>query len=94
MPQMLAKLLLIISLLLCAAAWASGQGKGFAYSLDDSVKAGDFEVRKVQDLKTSRWHVEILQGQRSLFRSGTGAKVKSDLLLGSFPLLGGDSSNC
>lgn len=91
MLQVLPKSLLLVSLLFCAAAWASGQGKGFAYSLDDSVKAGGFEVRKVQDPKTSRWHVEILQGQRSLFRSGNGAKVKSDLLLGSFPLLGDGS---
>jgi hypothetical protein len=60
----------------------------FAYSLDEEVEAGGFTVRKAFNDKTSRWHVEILQGERLLFRSGNGAKAKDDLLLGSFDLLG------
>lgn len=78
---------------LAAVLWLLGprgyaQPAEFAYSLEDSVEAGGFQVRKVQDLNTTRWHVEILQGERALFRSGNGAKVKTDLLLGSFALLG------
>lgn len=91
MPHMRAKWILFVSLLLAAAVLACGQESEFAYSLDDSVQAGAFQVRKVQDPKTSRWHVEILQGERALFRSGNGAKVKTDLLLGSFALLGDGS---
>lgn len=56
--------------------------------MEDSVRAGNFEVRKAQDPKTQRWHMEILQGPRVLFRSGNGAKVKEDLLLARFSLLG------
>lgn len=83
---------LVVFLLLLLAAAAFGQSREFAYSLDDSVRAGGFEVVKVQDPKTTRWHVEIRQGERALFRSGNGAKVKTDLLLGSFSLLG-DGTN-
>ena len=62
----------------------------FEYSLEPSVRVGAFEVRKSRDLKTSRWHVEILRGGSVLFRSANGAKTEDDLLLAAFPLLGGD----
>lgn len=60
----------------------------FEYSLDESVSVGAFSIRKVQDASSRLWHVEIVQGERVLFRSNNGAKAKDDLLLGDFALLG------
>ncbi len=76
--------------LLLVFVWAIGaQQPDFEYSLASSVKAGAFEVRKSRDPKTSRWHVEILRQGSVLFRSSNGAKTADDLLLTTFPLLGG-----
>ncbi|MDZ7639309.1 MAG: hypothetical protein U5J83_13830 [Bryobacterales bacterium] len=69
---------------------ARAQKTGFEYTLDSSVRVGAFEVRKVRDLSSSRWHVEILREGSVLFRSSNGAKTSDDLLLASFPLLGGE----
>ena len=82
----IAPLLLVWACLLVQSGIS--QDTGSAYSLDEEVSASGFTVRKAFDEKTDRWHVEIVQGERVLFRSGNGAKVKDDLLLGSFSLLG------
>lgn len=74
---------------LCAMA-LHAQKPVFEYTLEPSVRVGAFEVRKTKDLNTSRWHVEILREGSVLFRSSNGAKTADDLLLASFPLLGGD----
>jgi hypothetical protein len=77
----------LIFLFVASSPQVHSQNSPFEYSLEDSVCVGDFEVRKSQDPKTQRWHMEILQGPRVLFRSSNGAKVKEDVLLASFELL-------
>jgi hypothetical protein len=84
-------LALLLACAFCFLLPGVSQETGFAYSLDEEVTAGGFTVRKAFDEKTNRWHVEIVQGERVLFRSGNGAKVKDDLLLGSFSLLGDET---
>lgn len=80
----------LAGILLLAALTLHGQKPAFEYSLEPSVRVGVFEVRKTRDLNTSRWHVEILRGGSILFRSSNGAKTADDLLLATFPLLGGN----
>ena len=88
MPLLTSRFICIAFVFLVGPIALMGPGADIAYTEDDSVRAGSYEVRKSQDLNTSRWHVEIVQGERVLFRSGNGAKAKGDLLLGSFALLG------
>lgn len=80
----------LAGIILLAALTLHGQKPAFEYSLEASVHVGAFEVRKTRNLNTSRWHVEILRGGSVLFRSSNGAKTADDLLLATFPLLGGE----
>lgn len=80
----------LAGILLLSTLTVSAQKPGFEYSLAPSLQVGAFELRKTRDLRTSRWHVEILRGGSVLFRSSNGAKTADDLLFASFPLLGGD----
>jgi hypothetical protein len=81
---------LLALLVLLFAPGGLAQKPAFEYSQDPAVRVGAFEVRKTRDLNTSRWHVEILRDGALLFRSANGAKTAEDLLLATFPLLGGE----
>jgi hypothetical protein len=84
------RLALVAACVILLTPPVDAQKAEFEYSLSPSVNVGAFVVRKTRDLKTSRWHVEILRGGTLLFRSSNGAKTADDLLLATFPLLGGE----